>query len=107
VLHHHGAGHRLQQTPGQILDGDRQREVRHRDGEVAGELRGEQAEALPQTETQRQHQRRSEQDRIDRPERPQICHRRVPFPLLLFHRRCLTENRWFATSGKMAQSQRA
>jgi hypothetical protein len=74
VFHHHGACDGLQKSPREVLDRDRQREVRHRDRKLARQLRREQAEALADAEAQGQHQRGAEQDRGDGAQRPQIRH---------------------------------
>jgi hypothetical protein len=55
VAHGHGAGERLQESPGEVLHRQRQREIRHRDLDVLRQRLQENAEALPQAHAQRQH----------------------------------------------------
>jgi hypothetical protein len=55
------AGDRLAHAPGDLLDGDRQREVRDRDPEFLGGRRLEEAEILTDAHGEGHHQRRSAQ----------------------------------------------
>ena len=57
------AGERLQKSPRKILHGDRQREIRDGNCDVAGQRLHEDAEALAQAHAQAQHQRSADQDR--------------------------------------------
>ncbi len=52
VAHGHGAGERLQESPGEVLHGQRQREIRHRNADVVRQRLHEDAEALPQAHAQ-------------------------------------------------------
>ena len=63
VAHGHGAGERLQETPGEVLHGERQREVGDGDADVVRQRLHEDAEALPQAHAQRQHDGGADQDR--------------------------------------------
>ena len=60
------ARHRLQEAPGQVLHRHGEREVGDADGDVAGERRHDQPEALADAAAQAQHDRRPDQDRQGR-----------------------------------------
>ena len=62
VANRHGAGQRLQESPGEILHGQRQREIGHRDLDVLRQRLQEDAEALPQAHAQREHDGGADQD---------------------------------------------
>ena len=67
------AGDGLQEAPSKVLDGDRQREIGHRNVDVVRQRLHEQAEALTQTHAEAEHDRRADEDRQRRSERTQIC----------------------------------
>ncbi|MET3156957.1 hypothetical protein ABIF34_003982 [Bradyrhizobium japonicum] len=48
VAHRHRAGERLEKAPGEVLHGERQREIRDRNVDVVSQRLHEDAEALPQ-----------------------------------------------------------
>ncbi len=62
VAHRQRTGQRLQEAPGEVLHGQRQGEVRHRDADVVRQRLQEDAQALAQAHAERQHQRGADQD---------------------------------------------
>ena len=62
------AGDGLQEAPSKVLDGDRQREIGHRNVDVLRQRLHEQAEALTQTHAEAEHDRRADEDRQRRSE---------------------------------------
>ena len=74
VAHRHGAGERLQESPGEVLHGERQRELRHRNPDVVRQRLHEDAEALPQAHAEGEHQRGADQDGKRRPQDLQQGH---------------------------------
>jgi hypothetical protein len=62
VAHRHRAGERLQESPGEVLHGERKGEIGNRNVDVLRQRLQEDAERLPQAHAQREHDGGADQD---------------------------------------------